>query len=52
MRDDATRSEIMRLQIEFRRRGFYRPATLRILLEWGYNLGLMFGGLAGWWISS
>ena len=51
MRDDASRAEIMRLQIEFRRLGFYRPAVLRILLEWGYNLGLTFGGLAGWWFS-
>jgi linoleoyl-CoA desaturase len=44
------RNEIMALQGEFRRRGFYRPATRRILLEWAYNLTLTFGGLAGWWL--
>jgi linoleoyl-CoA desaturase len=48
--DGRIRSELLDLQIEFRRRGFYRPATLRILLEWVYNLALTFGGLVVWWL--
>jgi fatty acid desaturase len=48
--DGRIRGEIVDLQVEFRRRGFYRPATLRILLEWVYNLTLTFGGLAAWWL--
>lgn len=39
-----------RLWVEFRRRGFDRPATGRVLLTWAYNLGLTFGGLAGWFV--
>lgn len=46
--DDATRGEMAKLWVEFRRRGFDRPATGRVLLTWAYNLGLMLGGLAGW----
>jgi linoleoyl-CoA desaturase len=48
--DDRIRGEIVDFQSEFRRRGFYRPATVRILLEWVYNLTLTFGGLAAWWL--
>ena len=48
--DGRTRGEIVEMQVEFRRRGFYRPATGRILLEWLYNLTLTFGGLAAWWL--
>jgi fatty acid desaturase len=48
--DGRVRGEIVHLQGEFRRRGFYRPATLRILLEWVYNLTLTFAGLAAWWL--
>ncbi len=48
--DARIRAEILELQVEFRRRGFCRPATLRISLEWAYNLGLTFGGLAAWWL--
>jgi linoleoyl-CoA desaturase len=56
--DATVRSEMARLQAEFRRRGFYRPATARILLEWTYNLTLAFVGLAGcayfqsWWLKA
>jgi fatty acid desaturase len=49
--DGQVRREILHLQAEFRRRGFYRPAAARILLEWAYNLTLTFGGLAAWWLS-
>jgi linoleoyl-CoA desaturase len=48
--DERIRGEMVELQVEFRRRGFYRPPTVRILLEWVYNLTLTFGGLAAWWL--
>jgi linoleoyl-CoA desaturase len=48
--DEAMRGEMARLWVEFRRRGFDRPATGRVLLTWAYNLGLTFGGLAGWFV--
>ena len=48
---DATmRGEMARLWGEFRRRGFDRPATGRVLLTWAYNLGLTFAGLAAWFV--
>lgn len=46
--DDATRGEMARLWVEFRQRGFDRPATRRVLLTWAYNLTLLLGGLAVW----
>ena len=46
--DARIRDEILELQVEFRRRGFYRPATGRILFEWVYNLTLTGGGLVAW----
>jgi fatty acid desaturase len=45
---DAIRDEVAALQAEFRRLGFYRPASVRIMLQWVYNLALALGGLAGW----
>jgi len=48
--DARIRGELLELQVEFRRRGFYRPATVRILLEWAYNLTMTFGGLMAWWL--
>jgi linoleoyl-CoA desaturase len=50
MSDALVRQELETLQGLFRNQGFDRPATLRILLEWGYNLSLAFGGLAGWFL--
>jgi fatty acid desaturase len=47
--DDRVRRDMLRLQAEFRRRGFHRPATARILAEWVYNVGLT-GAIAGWWL--
>jgi linoleoyl-CoA desaturase len=49
--DERIRDEIVALQVEFRRRGFYRSATARILLEWVYNFTLTFGGLVVWCLS-
>jgi linoleoyl-CoA desaturase len=50
MTDELIRDEITALQAEFRRLGFYRPPTFRILSEWAYNLTLALAGLAGWWL--
>jgi len=47
--DDTVREDMLRLQAEFRCRGWYRPATGRILLEWIYNLTLA-GAFVGWWL--
>jgi linoleoyl-CoA desaturase len=47
--DDRIRDEIARLQTEFRGRGYHRPATARILLEWAYNLTLT-SAFVGWWL--
>jgi hypothetical protein len=49
--DERIRGEMVELQLEFRRRGFYRAATARILLEWVYNFTLTFGGLVVWCLS-
>src|SRR5271166_1024761 len=48
MVDNPITRELSALQAEFRRRGFYRPAPIRIMLEWGYNVTLALGGLLGW----
>jgi len=50
MMDEKVRAEILAMQDGFRRSGLLRPATVRILLEWAYNLSLTLGGLAGWWL--
>jgi fatty acid desaturase len=49
MASQPINSEIAALNAELRRRGFYHPTPLRILLAWAYNLALALGGLAGWW---
>lgn len=48
MLGEKMRGEIVVMQSEFRRRGFFRPATTRILAEWLYNLALTLGGLGIW----
>ena len=50
MKDDPIIDEMATLKAELRRRGFYRPAPVRVLLEWAYNLALALSGLAGWWL--
>ena len=50
MTDNPIRDDLAALQAELRGLGFYRPPSIRIMLEWAYNLALALGGLAGWWL--
>jgi fatty acid desaturase len=40
------------LQAEFRRRGWHRPATGTLLLQWAVLLGLSFGGMAVFFLAT
>lgn len=50
MAEDPIPAQMATLKAELRRRGYYRPAPVRLMLEWVYNLALALGGLAGWWL--
>jgi linoleoyl-CoA desaturase len=40
--------DLASLRVEFRRLGFYRPASFLVSLQWAYNLILALGGMLGW----
>lgn len=42
--------DLSSLRIEFRRLGFYRPASFLVSLQWAYNLILALGGMLGWYL--
>jgi linoleoyl-CoA desaturase len=50
MTSSAASDDLAALRAEFRRRGFYAPASVRVSFQWAYNLVLSLGGIVGWWL--